>query len=81
MEMISPEKDLSSEMRDLVLNQIVRGGSIPKSITVTKPEHFIGAITLEKALNIEIKFGTPEHGFEFESDFRKKMEADLFQEE
>ena len=56
-------------------------GAVPKSITVTKPEHFIGAITLEKALDIEIKFGAPEHGFEFESDFRKKMEADLFQEE
>ncbi len=81
MEMISPEKDLSSEMRDLVLNKIVELGAIPKSITVTKPEHFIGAITLEKALNIEIKFGAPEHGFEFESGFREKMEADLFLEE
>lgn len=74
MEMISPEKDLSSEMRDLVLNKIVELGAIPKSITVAKPEHFIGAITLEKALNIEIKFGVPEHGFKFESGFCEKME-------
>ena len=81
MELISPEKDLSSEMRDLVLNRIVELGTVPKSITVTKPEHFIGAITLEKALDIEIKFGAPEHGLEFESGFRKKMEADLYMEE
>lgn len=81
MEMISPEKDLSSEMRDLILNKIVELGIVPKRITVTKPEHFIGVLTLEKALNIEIKFGIPEHGYEFETGFRKKMESDLFIED
>lgn len=78
MELISPEKDLSTMMRDLVLKKIIELEAAPKSITVTKPEHFIGTVTLEKALDIEIKFGSPEHGIEFESEFRKKMEADLF---
>jgi hypothetical protein len=78
MDLISPEKDVSVTCRDLVLNKIVEFGKIPKSITVTKPEHFIGAATLKKALNIDIKFEDPECGVEFEASFREKMEGQSF---
>lgn len=75
MELISPEKDVSVIFRDLILKKTVEHGQVPKSPTVTKPEQFLATVTLEKALNIAVKFGDPEVGAELENDFREKMEG------
>jgi hypothetical protein len=78
MELISPEKDVSVIFRDLILKKTMELGRIPSSITVTKPEQFLATVTLEKALNIAVKFGDPEAGAELENDFREKMEGGVF---
>jgi hypothetical protein len=78
MELISPEKDVSVIFRDLILKKTIELGRLPRSMTVTKPEQFLATVTLEKALNIAVKFGAPEAGAELENDFREKMESGAF---